>query len=56
MLLYQTLLFIMEKWKNIKLLYNNSKFKRSGSTWNDKFELPAGLYSVSDIEDYFEYN
>ena len=24
-------------------------------TWNDKFELPHGLYSVSDIQDYFEY-
>ena len=23
--------------------------------WNDKFELPDGLYSVSDIQDYFEY-
>ena len=24
-------------------------------TWNDKFELPDGSYSVSDIQDYFEY-
>ena len=24
-------------------------------TWNDKFELPHGLYSVSDIQDNFEY-
>ena len=24
-------------------------------TWNDKFELPHGLHSVSDIQDYFEY-
>ena len=22
---------------------------------NDKFELPDGSYSVSDIQDYFEY-
>ena len=22
--------------------------------WNDKFELPDGSYSVSDIQDYFE--
>ena len=22
---------------------------------NDKFELPDGLYSVSNIQDYFEY-
>ena len=24
-------------------------------TWNDKFELPAGSYSVLDIQDYSEY-
>ena len=24
-------------------------------TWNDKFELPDGSYSVSGIPDYFEY-
>ena len=24
-------------------------------TWNEKFELPDGSYSVSDIQDYFEY-
>ena len=24
-------------------------------TWNDKFELPDGSYSVSDVQDYFEY-
>ena len=23
--------------------------------WNEEFELPDGLYSVSDIQDYFEY-
>ena len=34
---------------------NNNKFKISTSTWNDKFELPDGSYSVSDIRDYFEY-
>ena len=42
-------------WKNIKSSYNNNKFKISAPTWNDKFELPDGLYSVSDIQDYFEY-
>ena len=35
--------------------YNNNKFKISAPTWNDEFELPDGLYSVSDIQDYFEY-
>ena len=24
-------------------------------TWNDKFELPNGSYSVSDIQDQFEF-
>ena len=24
-------------------------------TWNDKFELPDELYSVSNIQNYFEY-
>ena len=41
--------------KNIKCSYNNNKFKISPPTWNDKFELPDGSYSVSDIQDYFEY-
>ena len=41
--------------RNIKNSYNNNKFKISASTWNDKFELPDGLYSVSDIQDYFNY-
>ena len=39
----------------MKSLYNNNKFKISAPTWNDKFELPDGSYSVSDIQDYFEY-
>ena len=42
----------MEKHKNS---YNNNKFKIFAPTWNDKFELPDGSYSVSDIQDYFEY-
>ena len=36
-------------WKNIKSSYNNNKFKISAPKWNDKFELPDGSYSVSDI-------
>ena len=24
-------------------------------TWSDKFELPDGSHSISDIQDYFEY-
>ena len=48
-------LIIFYTWKNIKISYNNNKFKISAPTWNNKFELPGGLYSVSDIQDYFEY-
>ena len=42
-------------WKNVKSSYNNNKFKISASTWSEEFELPDGSYSVSDIQDYFEY-
>ena len=42
-------------WKNIKSEYNNNKFKISAPTWSDEFNLPDGSYSVSDIQDYFEY-
>ena len=48
-------LSIYYTWKNIKSSYNNNKFKISAPTWNDEFELPDGSYSVSDIQDYFEY-
>ena len=48
-------LSIYYTWKNIKSSYNNNTFKISAPTWNDKFELLDGLYSVSDIQDYFEY-
>ena len=48
-------LSIYYTWKNIKSSYNNNKFKISAPTLNDKFELPDGSYSVSDIQHYFEY-
>ena len=48
-------LSIYYTWKNIKSSYNNNKFKISAPTWYGKFELPDGSYSVSDIQDYFEY-
>ena len=41
--------------ENIKSLCNSNKFKISAPTWNDKFELLDGSYSVSNIQDYFEY-
>ena len=37
------------------MLYKNSKCKVSAPIWNDKFELPDGSYSVSDIQYYIEY-
>ena len=42
-------LSVYYKWKNIKSSYNNNKFKLSASIWSDKFELPDGSYSLSDI-------
>ena len=48
-------LSIYYTWKNIKNSYNNNTFKISAPTWNDKFELPDGSYSVPGIQDYFEY-
>ena len=53
-LLYQILVFIKHgKYK--KKSYNNNKCKISAPTWNDEFQLPDELYSISDIQDYFEY-
>ena len=48
-------LSIYYTWKNIKSAYSNNKFKISAPTWNDEFDLLDGSYSVSDIQDYFEY-
>ena len=48
-------LSIYYTWKNIKISYNNNKFKISAPTWNNKFDLTDGSYSVLDIQDYFEY-
>ena len=47
-------LSIYYTWRNIKHSYNN-KFKISAPTWNDKFELPDGSYSASNIQHYFKY-
>ena len=38
-----------------KKSYKNNKFKISGPTWNEEFELPDGSYSISDIQYYFKY-
>ena len=48
-------LSIYYTWKNIKSSYNNNKFKISAPTWGEEFALPDRSYSISDIQDYFEY-
>ena len=42
-------------WKNIKKSFKNIKFKMSVLTWNEEFELADESYSITDIQDYFEY-
>ena len=42
-------------WNSIRSSYNNNKFKISAPTWIEEFALPDGSYSISDIQDYFEY-
>ena len=37
-----------------KSSYNNNKSKIS-APWSDKFELPDGSYSASNVQNYFEY-
>ena len=34
----------------MKSAYGNNRFKISAPTWNDKFNLPDGSYSISDIQ------
>ena len=48
-------LSIYYTWTTIKKSYKNNNFKISALKWSEKFELPDGSYSVSDIQDYFEY-
>ena len=42
-------------WKNIKSKCNHNKLKITAPTWNDTFDLPDSSYSISDIQDYFEF-
>ena len=48
-------LSIYYTWKNIKSKYKNNKFKISAQAWNDNFDLLNGSYSISHIQDYFEF-
>ena len=45
----------MEKYKNNISTYKNNAFEVSAPTWNYDFELPDRSYSVSNIQEYFEY-
>ena len=42
-------------WKNIKSAYNNNKLKISAPTWNNEFDLASSSYSISGIQDYFQF-
>ena len=46
---------VYNTWRNIEKSWISNKFRISSSTWNQKFELPDGWYSTSDIQDSFEY-
>ena len=48
-------LSIYYTWKYIRKSYKNNKCKISAPAWIEEFELPDGSYSISDIQDYFEY-
>ena len=48
-------LSIYYTWKNVRKSCKSYTFKRSAPTWSEESELPDGLYSVLDIQDYFEY-
>ena len=48
-------LSIYYTWKNVKSTYNNNKFKISGPTWNETFDLSDGSYNILEIQDYIEY-
>ena len=48
-------LSIYYTWKNIRSEYNNNKFKISGPTWNETFDLPDCSYSIDHIQDSFEF-
>ena len=54
MLFFKTYLVITRE-KNIRRYYKNNKLKIIAPTWNDEFELSDDSYSVSNIQDYFEF-
>ena len=46
-------LSIYYTWQNVKDEYKNNKFKLSGPTWDQTFDLPDGRYTIADMLDYF---
>ena len=54
MSLYQILAYTIHGEKP-KKSYKNIKFKTGPPTWNKEFEIPDETYSISDIQDCFEY-
>ena len=40
--------------ENIKKFSRNNKFKVSGTTWAEEFEMPDRSYSRPDIQGYFK--
>ena len=48
-------LSIYYAWQNVKSEYKNNKFKLTGPTWDQTFDLPDGSYTISDIQDHFFY-
>ena len=61
MLIHQILAYLKKSHKIVikskkRKSFKNNKFKISSPEWNEEFELPDGSYSISDIQNYFEYN
>ena len=54
MLLYRILAFTIHG-KIFEKSNKNNKFEISAPTWNEEIELTDKSYSVSDVQDYFEY-
>ena len=42
-------------WRKVKCSNNNNSVKISAPTWSEEFKLPDESYSISDIQDCFEY-
>lgn len=48
-------LSIYYTWENIKSVDNSNEYKISAPPWSNTFSLHEGTYSISDIQNYFEY-